>query len=116
MTTSTVALVRSVGYDRCVVAESSRQVTVANVLRAAVSEVDSLAGRRAWTDQDRREVHALLAMSASGNIGPREIAERFRAVARSMGRADRAKTWQTIRRVAGPGLRALLDSVYRNRL
>jgi hypothetical protein len=33
-----------------------------------------------------------------------------------MGRAERARTWQAIRRVAPAGLRNVLDGVYRNEL
>ena len=93
---------------------AKRQTSIANALRGAVNEIDSLAARGRWREPDRREARELLRISAEGTTGPREIAERFRAVARALGRADRARTWQAIRRVAAPGLRTQLDKVYRN--
>ncbi|MEA2687813.1 MAG: hypothetical protein QOD51_420 [Candidatus Eremiobacteraeota bacterium] len=85
-------------------------------LRAAVREIEALAARHRWKQHVRAEALELLSTSATASSGPREIAQRYRALVRSMGRTERAQTWSATRRVAAPGLRAGLDTVYRNEL
>lgn len=94
----------------------NRQAARANLLSAALREIDSLAERRRWSEQTHRDARQLIALSVQGTTGPSEIGQRFQAIARTMGRADRSQTWQVIRRVVSAGLRDQLDRVYRTRL
>jgi hypothetical protein len=88
----------------------------ASALSAALREIDSLAERRRWSEQTRRDARHLIALSVEGLTGPAEIGQRFRALARTIKRADRSQTWQVLRRVVSAGLRAQLDRVYRTGL
>ena len=81
---------------------------------AAHREIDALAGRERWSDAARADAHALVDTVIAGTTGPREIGNRYRAIAKRLGRAGRARLWQVVRRVARSGLRTLLDAVYRN--
>ncbi len=85
-----------------------------NARAAAHREIDALAGRAGWSDAARADAHALVDTVAAGTTGPREIGNRYRAIAKPLGRASRARLWQVLRRVARSGLRTLLDGVYRN--
>ena len=81
---------------------------------AAHREIDALARRAGWSDAARADAHGIIEIVAAGTTGPREIGNRYRALARSLDRNSRARLWQAIRRVARSGLRTLLDGVYRN--
>ncbi|HEY0395050.1 MAG TPA: hypothetical protein VGD01_11205 [Candidatus Elarobacter sp.] len=87
-----------------------------NALAAARREVDALAARAHWSEAARSDAHGVIDATATGSIGPREIAQRYRAVAKTLDRASRARLWQAVRRVAKSGLRTMLDAVYRNEL
>ncbi len=93
-----------------------RRPARASLLSAALREIDSLAERRRWSEQTHRDARQLVTLSAEGTTGPSEIGQRFGAIARTIGRADRSRTWQVIRRVVSAGLRDQLDRVYRSRL
>jgi hypothetical protein len=92
-----------------------RQPARASLLSAALREIDSLAERRRWSEQTHHDARQLIALGAEGTTGPSEIGQRFQAIARTIGRADRSRTWQVIRRVVSTGLRDQLDRVYRTR-
>jgi hypothetical protein len=81
---------------------------------AAHREVDALAARRGWNERARSDAHELIEIVAGGTTGPREIGNRYRAIAKPLDRSSRARLWQVLRRSARDGLRSLLDGVYRN--
>jgi hypothetical protein len=81
---------------------------------AAHREIDALAERGGWSENARADAHSLVETVIGGTTGPREIGNRYRAIAKPLGRASRARLWQVVRRVARSGLRTLLDDVYRN--
>jgi hypothetical protein len=87
-----------------------------STLAAARREVDALAERARWSEAARADALGVIDATAAGSVGPREIAQRYRAVAKTLDRASRARLWQAVRRVAKSGLRAMLDGVYRNEL
>jgi hypothetical protein len=91
-------------------------MTSSEPLAAARREIDALAARANWTDGARSDAHGVIGAAAAGTIGPREIAQRYRAVAKTLDRHSRARLWQAVRRVAKGGLRTMLDGVYRNEL
>jgi len=91
-------------------------MTASSARDAAHREIDALAGRARWRDAARASAHDVVTATAAGTTGPREIAQRYRTVAKSLNRADRARLWQIVRRVANRGLRDFLDRVYRNEL
>lgn len=93
-----------------------RQPARASLLGAALREIDSLAERHRWSEQTHRDARQLATLGVEGTTGPSEIGQRFRAIARTIGRADRSQTWQVIRRVVSAGLRNQLDRVYRTKL
>jgi hypothetical protein len=96
--------------------QGKRRADSSNTLDAAVREIDSLAQRRHWSEQTRREAQRLITTSSAGTTGPSEIGQRFKAIARTIGRAERARFWQAIRRVVPARLRSDLDAVYRSKL
>lgn len=85
-------------------------------LGGAHREIGALAQRRRWSENARALASELVTATAEGTTGPREIAQRYRAIARGLDRASRARLWQVVRRVARTGLRTNLDAVYRNEL
>jgi hypothetical protein len=89
-------------------------MTARSVIEAAHREVDALADRGGWSDTARVSLHGVVTAGAGGTTGPREIAQRYKRIARGLDRASRARLWQVVRRVANPGLRGQLDRVYRN--
>ena len=82
-----------------------------------MSPTSAQSGRPAYDSQRLRRIFDRRATTFDDvAFLPREIAQRYRTVAKSLNRADRARLWQIVRRVANRGLRELLDRVYRNEL
>lgn len=91
-------------------------MSASSALEGAQREIGALAQRRRWTGDARARASELVMATAEGTTGPREIGQRYRAIARGLDRASRARLWQVVRRVARTGLRTNLDAVYRNEL
>lgn len=91
-------------------------MNASSALASANREIGALAERHRWSEDARARASELVGATAEGTTGPREIGQRYRAIARGLDRASRARLWQILRRVARTGLRTNLDAVYRNEL